>query len=266
MLGLVASAVPGQTRFMAGPVSQIQSSLGEAAPVHGASRWRTWRTTSLPLMSRVLVWGWLLTFAKTISELAMSQILYPPVEPASVSIQAYINNFQLGTGTAMTVLLMGEMFGVILIALALYRLAAPAGVATGGLERGRLMGVPQVTPVRVAIDALSKSFNGKAALSNVSLSIDPGDFVVLLGPSGSGKTTTLRCVAGIERPTSGSITLNDKVVAGPSTFLSPEKRGVAMVFQDYALWPHLTVRKNVAFPWAPRRTRARFAISASRDS
>ena len=128
MLGLVASAVPGQTRFMAGPVSQIQSSLGEAARVHGASRWRTWRTTSLPLMSRVLVWGWLLTFAKTISELAMSQILYPPSqEPASVSIQAYINNFQLGTGTAMTVLLMGEMFGVILIALALYRLAAPAG-------------------------------------------------------------------------------------------------------------------------------------------
>ena len=128
MLGLVASAVPGQTRFMAGPVSQIQSSLSEAARVHGASRWRTWRTTSLPLMSRVLVWGWLLTFAKTISELAMSQILYPPSrEPASVSIQAYINNFQLGTGTAMTVLLMAEMFGVILIALGLYRLVAPAG-------------------------------------------------------------------------------------------------------------------------------------------
>jgi iron(III) transport system permease protein len=79
-------------------------------------------------MSRVLVWGWLLTFAKTISELAMSQILYPPSrEPASVSIQAYINNFQLGTGTAMTVLLMAEMFGVILIALGLYRLVAPAG-------------------------------------------------------------------------------------------------------------------------------------------
>ncbi|HTB08871.1 MAG TPA: ABC transporter ATP-binding protein, partial [Acidimicrobiales bacterium] len=110
------------------------------------------------------------------------------------------------------------------------------------------MSVPHVTPVRVSIDALSKSFNGKVALSNVSLSIEPGAFVVLLGPSGSGKTTTLRCVAGIERPTSGSITLNDTVVAGPSTFLSPEKRGVAMVFQDYALWPHLTVRKNVAFP------------------
>lgn len=128
MLGLVASAVPGQTRFMAGPVSQIQSSLSEAARVHGAGRWRTWRTTNLPLMSRVLVWGWLLTFAKTISELALSQILYPPSqEPASVTIQSYINNFQLGTGTAMTVALMAEMFGVIAIALGLYRLFAPAG-------------------------------------------------------------------------------------------------------------------------------------------
>jgi iron(III) transport system permease protein len=113
---------------MAGPVSQIQASLGEAARVHGASRWRTWRTTNLPLMSRVLVWGWLLTFAKTISELAMSQILYPPSqEPASVSIQSYINNFNLGTGTAMTVVLMAEMFGVIILALGAYRLLTPVG-------------------------------------------------------------------------------------------------------------------------------------------
>ena len=128
MLGLIASAVPGQTRFMAGPVSQIQSSLSEAARVHGAGRWRSWRTTNLPLMSRVLVWGWLLTFAKTISELAISEILYPPSqEPASVTIQSYLTNFQIGTGTAMTVLTMAEMFGVIVLALAIYRLVTPAG-------------------------------------------------------------------------------------------------------------------------------------------
>lgn len=102
-------------------------------------------------------------------------------------------------------------------------------------------------PVRVTIDSLSKYFGDKIALREVSLSIEPGSFVVLLGPSGSGKTTTLRCVAGIERPTSGTIALNETIVAGPSIFLSPEKRGVAMVFQDYALWPHLSVRKNVAF-------------------
>jgi iron(III) transport system ATP-binding protein len=103
-------------------------------------------------------------------------------------------------------------------------------------------------PVGVAVAALSKTFNGKAALSEVSLTIDPGAFVVLLGPSGSGKTTMLRCVAGIERPSSGTIDINGTQVAGPKTFVNPEKRGVAMVFQDYALWPHLTVRKNIAFP------------------
>jgi iron(III) transport system ATP-binding protein len=103
-------------------------------------------------------------------------------------------------------------------------------------------------PVGVAVASLSKAFNGKTALHEVSLTIDPGAFVVLLGPSGSGKTTMLRCVAGIERPTSGTIDINGTRVAGPKTFVNPEKRGVAMVFQDYALWPHLTVRKNIAFP------------------
>ncbi len=128
MLALVASSLPGQTRFMAGPVSQIQPSLSEAARVHGASRFRTWRTTNLPLVSRVLLWGWLLTFTKTIAELAIAQILYPPSqEPASVTIQAYLGNFELGTGTAMTVITLAEMLGVILVALGLYRILTPKG-------------------------------------------------------------------------------------------------------------------------------------------
>ncbi len=128
MLALVANSLPGQTRFMAGPVAQLQPSLGDAARVHGASRWRSWRTTSLPLVSRVLLWGWLLTFTKTIAELAIAQILYPPSqEPASVSIQSYLGNYELGTGTAMTVVTMVEMLLVIALALALYRALAPRG-------------------------------------------------------------------------------------------------------------------------------------------
>ena len=128
VLALVATSLPGQTRFMAGPVSQIQPSLGEAARVHGASRFRTWRTTNLPLVSRVLLWGWLLTFTKTISELAISQVLYPPSqEPVSVTIQAYLANNALGTGTAMTVITLVEMMGVIVLALGLYRMLTPRG-------------------------------------------------------------------------------------------------------------------------------------------
>ena len=128
MLALVANSLPGQTRLMAGPIGQVQPSLTEAARVHGASRLRTWRTTSLPLFARVLLWGWLITFTKTIAELAIAQILYPPSqEPASVTIQAYLANFQLGTGTAMTVLTLVEMLGVIGLTLGLYRVLTPKG-------------------------------------------------------------------------------------------------------------------------------------------
>ena len=98
------------------------------------------------------------------------------------------------------------------------------------------------------IVGVTKSFGAKAALSDVHLHIDPGTFLVLLGPSGSGKTTLLRCQAGIERLTDGSIAIGGRVVAGPGVHLPPERRRLAMVFQDYALWPHMTALRNVEFP------------------
>ena len=100
----------------------------------------------------------------------------------------------------------------------------------------------------VTFNGVHKAFADKVALDDVSLEVEPGSFVVLLGPSGSGKTALLRCLAGIERPTRGEIAIDGHVVVGPSTFVAPEKRRLAMVFQDYALWPHLTVARNVAFP------------------
>ena len=103
-------------------------------------------------------------------------------------------------------------------------------------------------PARLSIRGLRKEFAEKVALDDVDIDVEPGTFVVLLGPSGSGKTTLLRCLAGIERPTSGVIEIDNRTVVGPRTFVAPEKRGLAMVFQDYALWPHLTVRRNIAFP------------------
>ncbi len=111
-----------------------------------------------------------------------------------------------------------------------------------------------VSPTRhaasVCFRGLRKTFSEKVALDDVTLEIEPGTFLVLLGPSGSGKTTLLRCLAGIERPTSGVITIDERDVVGPGIFVPPEKRRLAMVFQDYALWPHLSVRRNVAFPLA----------------
>lgn len=105
----------------------------------------------------------------------------------------------------------------------------------------------------VEVADLTKAFGSKIAVDNVSLDVAPGQFVVLLGPSGSGKTTLLRCIAGIERPTSGRLGIGGVEMDGPGTHLPPEKRDLAMVFQDYALWPHMTAEQNVSFALRRRR-------------
>src|SRR5579885_218836 len=104
------------------------------------------------------------------------------------------------------------------------------------------------------IDKLEKTYGANKILRGISLSIERGQFVSLLGPSGSGKTTILRCIAGVgvPDPTSGQITLAGKVLSSYRFFLGPEKRGLGMVFQNYAVWPHLNVFENVAFPLRQR--------------
>ncbi|MGZ3775891.1 MAG: ABC transporter ATP-binding protein, partial [Pseudobdellovibrionaceae bacterium] len=100
------------------------------------------------------------------------------------------------------------------------------------------------------INNLKKSYGNNCILSEVSLSIKQGEFISLLGASGSGKTTALRCIAGLERPDqdSGGISVNGKVMSGPDQFCPPEKRRMGMVFQSYAVWPHMTVLENVKYP------------------
>jgi iron(III) transport system ATP-binding protein len=98
--------------------------------------------------------------------------------------------------------------------------------------------------VFLRLDHLTKRFEGDVvAVRDLSLAVEPGEFLTLLGPSGCGKTTTLRMIAGFETPTSGRIVLGERDV----TALPPEKRGMGMVFQSYALFPHLDVFENVAF-------------------
>ena len=96
----------------------------------------------------------------------------------------------------------------------------------------------------VVLRHLSKSFGGVVAVDDVSLKISDGEFLVLLGPSGCGKSTILRLIAGLEDATTGEISIDDRIV----NFIDPTLRNVAMVFQNYALYPHMTVYKNVAFP------------------
>jgi iron(III) transport system ATP-binding protein len=111
----------------------------------------------------------------------------------------------------------------------------------GGLEL-------QLVADRLVLERVGKVYpSGTEAVKGVTFTAEPGTFLVLLGPSGSGKTTLLRTIAGIERATSGSIVIGTKQVSGQRMHRPPEQRDLSMVFQDYALWPHLTVTDNVAF-------------------
>ena len=96
----------------------------------------------------------------------------------------------------------------------------------------------------VVLADVSKAFGATTALDAVSLTVPNGAFVVLLGPTGAGKTTTLRMISGLDRPDSGEVFIGGRPMAGRT----PAQRNVAMVFQQYSLYPHMTVRENLAFP------------------
>src|SRR5262245_17276258 len=100
----------------------------------------------------------------------------------------------------------------------------------------------------IALDRVSKAFGPALALDDISLAVPEGAFLALLGPSGCGKTTILRLLAGFEAPTAGAVRLGGRVVSDGRMHVPPEQRGVAMVFQSYALWPHMTTQQNVAYP------------------
>jgi iron(III) transport system ATP-binding protein len=107
----------------------------------------------------------------------------------------------------------------------------------------------------ICVHGVSKRFGAVTAVESADLCVERGEFVALLGPSGCGKTTLLRLVAGFEEPDAGEVKIGDRVVADASTWVVPERRRVGMVFQDYALFPHLTVAENVGFG-LPRRERS----------
>jgi ABC-type Fe3+/spermidine/putrescine transport system ATPase subunit len=106
---------------------------------------------------------------------------------------------------------------------------------------------------KLVLAGLGKSFGTVPAVQDISLTLQEGEFVSLLGPSGCGKTTTLRMIAGFISPTAGTIEMNGAVLSAPNRVVAPEKRGMSMIFQSYAIWPNMTVAQNVAFGLKLRR-------------
>jgi len=99
----------------------------------------------------------------------------------------------------------------------------------------------------VELRGLTKRYGISAVVDDVSLTIEHGHLVCLLGPSGCGKTTTLRLIAGFIEPSEGEIRVGDRLVSSPSSTLPPERRNMSMIFQSYALWPHMTVAENIIY-------------------
>lgn len=122
---------------------------------------------------------------------------------------------------------------------------APASTASAGWGQ---RGTAAVTfAARLTLDRVHHAYEDVVAVDEVSLDVSPGEVLCLLGQSGCGKSTLLRVIAGLERQNDGRVLIDGQEIAGPNTFVAPERRGVGLMFQDYALFPHLSVIENTMF-------------------
>jgi spermidine/putrescine ABC transporter ATP-binding subunit len=240
--------------------------LERAARSLGATAWQAFRRVTLPLVRAGVLAGALFAFVASLDEVVVamflsgtSAITLPKLMWDSITqdelnpVVAAVASLQV----AAAVLAFGASEVLRRRGARLAPVAAPRGDdgrprRAPGAGTGRTPGRPPAAPAPLRLVGLSRRFGAVRAVDDVSLEVRPGELVTLLGPSGSGKTTLLNLIAGFDAPTAGEIFLGPRSITGEP----PHRRGVGMVFQDHALFPHLTVFENVAFALRLRRVPA----------
>ncbi|HYZ03285.1 MAG TPA: ATP-binding cassette domain-containing protein [Candidatus Binatia bacterium] len=266
LLGLMVVGIPIVSRSTDGALRQLSSELEEAARVAGASVRRAFLRVVVPLILPSALAGWAIAAILMSGNVAVP-ILLSSLANQPVALLIY-DRFQSGDGAQAAALF------CLLIALVLAGMAAAVGaLALGRWTRSlaarevgdRMQTTSDIRPqgatratgtpaASVEVRGLTKGYGDTVAVADLDLDVRPGEFVTLLGPSGCGKTTTLRCIVGLEVPDRGQVRIGGRTVSDASsgTFVPPERRGTGMVFQSFALWPHMRVGSNVAYPMRTR--------------
>ena len=242
---------------------RIPRQLDDAARGLGADRLDVLARVHVPLLRTGLITAALLVFVEVMKELPAT-LLLRPLGGDTLAIAVWQATTESLFRTAALPALLIVLVGLLPVAL-MIRMSGRYGAgeveaspAALGLGR-RARGGAGMSHVRVR--GLSKSFGAIEAVRELNLEIERGELMAVLGPSGCGKTTLLRVIAGFEQPDAGCVVVSDEVVAGPGRTIPPEKRRVGMVFQDYALFPHLSVEGNVAFGLSNRPREERDALT-----
>ena len=236
-------ALPFAVWMLRGFLVNIPKELEEAAMVDGSSRVGAFFRILLPLVAPGLVATSVFVFITSWNEFIFAYVLLNDQSKQTVTV--WLSEFY---GTSRQVDWGGLMAGSILAAI-------PVLIFFVFVQRkiafGLTSGAVKALMAEIVLDRVTKEFdNGFVAIDDISLTVADGEFLVLVGPSGCGKSTLLRMIAGLEEVTAGTVSIGGRDV----TELAPRHRDIAMVFQNYALYPHMDVRKNLGYGLKVRKT------------
>ena len=249
LTGTIAAVVFAYlVRFLAVSFNTVEASFAKVTPsMDGAARTlglgplQTLRRVHAPLISGSTLTAAMLVFVDVMKELPAT-IIMRPFNFDTLAIRTYqlVSDERLtdAASAALAIVAVGIVPVIIL--------TSPSRVRGPAMAESE-----QQTEMGLVVEGVSHAFDGRAVVRDINLQVAPSELVCLLGPSGCGKTTILRIVAGLEELQSGRIVIDGRSVAGDVAHVPPEQRRISLLFQDFALFPHLTVMENVVFGARP---------------